>query len=210
MKASETALFRVYLHELFMLAKSVRDRCETVFAKTPPPQTGYYINVDPDLHSAINAILIDAANIKKLIQTSPKRRRGESKKVYDLRQERSHLLRDLLAGIQLDDILDTKVRNTLEHFDEYLDETNVRLSSGKAPPAPMAAYNMAFSEWGVTVPRCFPLRLYVADERKFYNMKYSIDLARLREQAIAILDRLAVSEFMRGISEPGGLMVRLS
>lgn len=74
----------------------------------------------------------------------------------------------------------------------------------------MAAYNMTFSEWGVTVPRCYPLRLYVADERKFYNMKYSIDLSRLREQATAILDRLASSEYMKGITEPGGLMVPLA
>ena len=123
MKASETALFRVYLHELFMLAKSVRDRCDAVFSKTAPPASGYYINVDPELHSSINGILIDAANIKKLIHTGPKRRNGEAKKVYDLRQQRSHFLADLLVGIELEDILDTKVRNTLvglTRFDGHL------------------------------------------------------------------------------------------
>ncbi len=209
MKASETRLFALYLHELFMLAKAVRDRCDQVFAQTPPPASGHYIKVDPDVHATINAILIDAANIKKLTHTSERRLDKESKKVFDLRQERSRLLQALLEGVELDEILNTKVRNTLEHFDEYLDETNIALSSDRKPPAPMAAYNMTFSDWEVTAPRVFPLRLYVAGERKYYNMKYSIDLSRLRSQATAILDRLSSSEVMRGIQEPGGLMVPL-
>ena len=209
MKASDTRLFVLYLHELFMLAKAVRDGCDHVFAQTPPPANGHYIKVDPDLHSTINGVLIDAANIKKLVHTGERRLTKESKKVFELRQERSRLLRLLLNGVELDEIVNTRVRNTLEHFDEYLDETNIALSSGRKPPAPMAAYNMTFSDWDVTTPRVFPLRLYVGSERKYYNMKYSIDLSRLRAQAAAVVDRLLSSEVMRGVPEPGGLMVPL-
>ncbi len=203
-----TPLTSVYVHELLALAKAVRDNCDTIFAETPVPERGYTIKISPELHARINAVLIDAANIRKLIQTSQERRKNESKRRWRFRLQRARTLTDLLRALELDEILDARVRNSIEHFADDLDEACLRLSSGP-PPAPMAAYNMVISHWGATQPRVYPLRLYVAVERKYYNFKYVIDLGRLQQQAAAILDRLLNSGVFGGIQEVGGLMIRL-
>ena len=115
----------------------------------------------------------------------------------------------MLDGLALDEILNTKVRNSLEHFDEYLDEMNASLVAGEPASAPMAAYNMVLSHWEVTNPQLYPIRIYIVAERKYYNMKYAVDLGRLREQAASIIEKLQSLGFLRGDTEPGGLMVRL-
>jgi hypothetical protein len=208
-KTEETPLFVIYVHQLFMLAKSVRDNCDLIFADTPLPKTGFYIKVSPELHARIDAILIGAANIKKLIQTPAKRGSCESKKIFELRQGRVKVLGEILKGLALDEILNTKVRNSLEHFDEYLDEMNASLAAGEPASAPMAGYNMVLSHWEVTNPRLYPLRIYISAERKYYNMKYAIDLNKLREQAGSIIESLRSCGFLKNIAEPGGLMLRL-
>ena len=85
-KAIETPLFAIYVHQLFTLAKAVQDNCDLIFADTPLPETGYYLRVSPELHARIDAMLFGAANIKKLIQTPAKRGSSESKRVTELRQ----------------------------------------------------------------------------------------------------------------------------
>ena len=97
-----------------------------------------------------------------------------------------------MGGIKLAELLNAKVRNTLEHFDEYLDEANLALSDARVPPSPMAAYNMVLSRWDAINPRVYPIRLYISAERKFYNMKWSVDLDAINKEASAIAERLAV------------------
>ena len=202
-------LFTVYVHQLFALALSIREACDQIFLDTPVPEKGFYINVSPQIHARIDSALIGAANIKKLLRTPEKRGSSESQRVYKFRIERSRLLAEWLAEVDLAEILNTKVRNTLEHFDEYLDAENVKLSAGGAPPAPVAAYNMVLSHWEVTNPRVYPIRVYIAVERRYYNLKHSIDLGRLRDEADAILKQLKVLGAMQGVEEPGGLMIPL-
>jgi hypothetical protein len=61
----------VYFHHLFALAQAVRDGCDQVFADAPISPTDGYIKVDPALHARIDGVLIDAANLKKLIRPRP-------------------------------------------------------------------------------------------------------------------------------------------
>jgi hypothetical protein len=208
-KAIETPLFAIYVHQLFALAKAVRDNCDLVFLDTPLPETGYSLKVSVELHARIDAILIGAANIKKLIQTPAKRGSSEPKRVYELRQDRGKVLRAIVDGLTLDEVLNTKVRNSLEHFDEYLDEINASLATGEPASAPMAAFNMVFSHREMIYPEVYPIRVYVVTERKYYNMKNVIDLGSLREQAASVVERLQSLGFLRDDTEPGGLMVLL-
>lgn len=205
--AVKTRLFAVYLHRLYSLSIAVRDGCDEVFRLAPPPARDMYIKVDPVLHSRLDAILIDAANIKRLVATNPLKGKNEATRTYNLRIARSEALAALLAGIDISAIVDVKLRNTLEHFDEYLDDLNAKLHAGDVPPAPMAGYNLTLSHREVMTPPLHPLRLYVATERKYYNFTTTVDLEQLRSQANAIATVLL--PLLGAADSPGGLMVHL-
>lgn len=208
-KPEETKLFSVYLHELWWLANGIREKTERLFSEAKVPEEGNVIQVNPELHSVIASVLSDAANLKKLLVTPNARLNGESGRQYRLRRARAATLNKLLDGIQLAELLNVKVRNTLEHFDEYLDEANLAISEAKNPPSPMAAYNMVLSRWEVFNPRVYPIRLYISAERKFYNMKWSVDLDAMNREASLVAERLRT--YMGVANEgPGGLMLRLS
>jgi hypothetical protein len=51
--------------------------------------------------------------------------------------------------------------------------------------------------------------VYISAERKFYNMKWSVDLGAINSEAVSIVERIAANI---GSSKhgPGGLMLRLS
>jgi len=201
----------VYVHHLFALAKAVRDGCDAVFAMAPVPKRDGYIKVSPELHARIDGVLIDAANLRKLLRGPAERGKGESARQYQFRQLRTSELSALLEGITLLTIMDAQARNSIEHFDEYLDGLGSALEAGEEPPKPGAAYNLAFSSWQVaeTLANCelYPLRVYVAEDATYYNFDRSINLAALREEADAILQRISSSALRADMSEPGGLMV---
>lgn len=203
-------LLGLYRHELWYLASSIVLRCQSVFEKTRPPESGYYLQVAPEIHAEIFGVLSQAAALKKLIATAPAKGKDESRRVYQLRRHRAKVLAELLHGIDLEEILKAKVRNTIEHFDEYLDEAIVELSHAgpKAPPA--AAYNLVLSDWGVFSPPPFPIRVYIAADQTFHNLKWSISLARICAEAKQIVARLRASGLAPSEDEePGGLLVML-
>lgn len=202
-------LSTLYFHELWWLASSLVKKADKLFEETTIPETGYCFQVSPELHSLIASILSDAANIKKLIVTPSSKLNGESGAQSRLRKERAKLLKEAIASVELKEILNHKVRNTLEHFDEYLDEANVKITKAKNPPSPMAAYNMIFSHWEAVSPEVYPVRLYVSSEKTFYNMKWSVDIGELYNEAQAILSELENVPGLVQQDGPGGLMLRL-
>lgn len=209
LKPEETKLFSLYIYELWWLANGVLQKTERIFNEAEIPDSGYTIQVSPELHSLIASVLSEAANLKKLLVTPSVKLKGESGPQYRLRRARSAMLNQVLEGIQLSELLSAKVRNSLEHFDEYLDEANLKVSEAKNPPAPMAAYNMILSHWEAVTPRVYPIRLYISKERKFYNMKLSVDLDAMNKEAAAIAARLKT--YMGAAEEgAGGLMLHLT
>ncbi|GAB2880065.1 hypothetical protein GCM10027277_56610 [Pseudoduganella ginsengisoli] len=209
LKLEDTKLFTLYFHELWWLAHAIKTKAEKLFDEAKVPDNGYAMQVSPELHSLIASILSDAANLKKLLITASARLNGKSGRQYRLRKARAAALRALTSNVPLKEMLNAKVRNTLEHFDEYLDEANVSLSQGKLPPSPMAAYNMVISHWEVFDPPVYPIRLYVSVERKFYNMKWSVDIDAIYKEASALVDCLALYLKFANGEGPGGLMLRL-
>jgi hypothetical protein len=207
MELAETKLVGLFYHELWWLSNGVVKKCEEIFEKAKVPEHGYMIQVDPELHSTIASILSDAANIKKLIRTSIAKQNGENGERFKLRKERARELSQTLGSLPLDELLNHKVRNTLEHFDEYLDEANYNISKNQ-PVGTIAAYNMVISHWEVTSPRVYPIRLYVSSERKFYNMKWKVDIGLMKIEAELIVKKLnELSMFAN--QEPGGLMIHI-
>ena len=112
-------LLGLYRHELWYLASSIVERCRKVFEQTQPPETGHYIKVAPEIHAEIFGILSQASGLKKLIRTPTVPLKDEPKRVYRLRRHRTDLLASLLEGLDLKELLQARVRNSIEHFDEY-------------------------------------------------------------------------------------------
>ena len=116
-KVEETKLFSLYIHELWWLAHGIKTKTDKLFAEAKVPDEGNVIQVSPELHSLIASVLSEAANLKKLLVTPSARLNGESGRQYRLRKARAAALRELLAGVTLAELLNAKVRNTLEHFE---------------------------------------------------------------------------------------------
>lgn len=209
LKLEDTKLFTLYFYELWWLAHSIKTKTERLFSEATVPETGYLIQVNPDLHSLIASLLSDAANLKKLLITPSTQLNGESGRKFRLRKARAAALRESVSKISLTEILNAKVRNTLEHFDEYLDEANLAVSEAKTPPSPRAAYNMVLSHWEAFNPRVYPIRIYISSERKFYNMKWSVDLDAIHKEASAVVECLSAHPAFAKGESPGGLMVPL-
>lgn len=127
-----------------------------------------------------------------------------------MRQHRAKVLTDLLDGIALGELLNVKIRNTLEHFDEYLDEADELLTVKGHPTATLAMSNMVLSHWEhLAGEKIFPIRVYVASEKKFYNMKWSIDLGKLHAESLEIVERLKSLPETQMITAAGALAVKL-
>ena len=208
-KFEDTKLMTLYFHELWWLAHGIKTKAEQLFLEAKVPETGNVIQVNPELHTLIASLLSDATNLKKLVVTPESRMNGESGRRFRLRKARAVALKEAISGIQLTEMLNAKVRNTLEHFDDYLDEANLALSGTAPPPSPMAAYNMVLSRWEVFNPRIYPIRVYISSERKFYNMKWSVDIGAIHQEASAIVERLTSHPAFTKTEGPGGMMVRL-
>lgn len=207
-KEIEPSLSTVYIRELYNLAVSAKSKCESIFDKTPPipirPER--YISHAPEIHALIYGVLIDAANIKKLIVTPSIKGRNESRRQYDVRRYRAALIGECVGLLALKEILDVKVRNTLEHFDEYMDEAVLELSDPRTRPSPWAAFNLILSGRDVCQPPIYPIKMYIAEERVFCNLKWSIDIGKIHEEASALVNALMNHPSISGADGPGGML----
>ena len=204
-------LIPIYAHELFNLAHEIKEKCEQVFELTPeiPKEPEHYVAAAPEIHRNIQSILISAANIKKLIITPSTKLKGENNTIHGFRLYRSSFLNELLGNVVLEEIVNHKVRNTLEHFDEYMDKAVVNLSNPTKRPSPWAAYNLIASSKGVFKPNIYPIKYYVADEEVFYNMKWSINIRKMYDEALSIMNALQETESFKQIDSPGALLITL-
>lgn len=200
----------MYALELWLLADNVREQCEKIFAATQLSPNETFLRHSKEVHGLIASLLSDAANIKKLIRTQSSPLKGERNARYAMRQQRAKALNELLSGIVLDELLNSKIRNTLEHFDEYLDEADELVTVTGHPTATLAMSNMVLSHWEhLAGEEIYPIRVYIASERKFYNMKYSIDLGKLYAESQLVVERLKSHPKTKLITEAGALCVKL-
>lgn len=206
----EMRLNFIYLHELWWLTESIKGRCEELFRATPLPEEGYYFKIEYHIHSLINDILTDAANLKKLITIPTQKTRSESPRQFQVHVERSKFLQEKIKGIEIAELKSVKVRNTLQHFDEYLDEANIEVSEGKIRTRQLVVYNLVMSHWEALSPRPYPIRLYICAEKTYYNMKASVNIEKIYVEASQI-NEIIRSEIRRDSdSDPGGFVIALN
>jgi hypothetical protein len=212
---ARSPLFSVYVYELHWLASDVVRRSDGVFERTPPPAPGTgYIHIDSSLHAEIYALLGDAAKIRALI-SERRRMPWQSQEEHELLGHRARALSGLLSGLRVATICSADARNSVEHFDEKIDQTALSTYNGMiAKPVNVLVDLVVWSRdqfdvplRGTLEPRpgVYPLRVYVASERRFLNTGAEIDLGALRDECAAVRDRLAAS--MPDADERGAFVV---
>jgi hypothetical protein len=205
-----TLIFSLYFHELANLSYNIIENCNIIFSETENSSVEQYIKVSPELHSRINIVLINSANIKKLIKTHNYKNKKESDEVFKMRQLRSEILWNALKDINITEILNTKVRNSIEHFDEYLDEWLTNIETYHDKECLMGIYNMTLSDKKAYPYDVFPIRMYIAKERTFYNLRYAINIGKLFQEASAIFERMKNYNVLSDNNEVGALMLPIN
>jgi hypothetical protein len=209
LRGLDSMLVDLYFAEAWSLAISVREQCERVFdlAKNSVEAGGAYMAINPEVHKIIALCLSDAANLKKLFRTSSNRGEKETKRSFDLRCYRAQMLSDLLSGIPFKELTNARLRNTIEHFDEYLDSAVLALSDKQSRKSPWAGYNLVVSSLAVHDPPVHPIRVYSADDRTYHNFRWSIDLDLLYKEAAAAEAVLRTHPRNSHVQSPGGAIL---
>lgn len=190
---------RVYLDELYWLARDTSRLCSEIFEDAPaPPPTESYLAVDHRLHGKIYRILNNSARIGSLIKE--RARRDQSAAQYAIQQQRVKWLQSALEGLEIKELLNPKVRHSLEHFDEFIDETALKSSRGDIRRPSFFPIDMAlgredtlqvFANKNLAGAASYPLRVYLGEEQTFVNCGRRVDLGRIATECAAISERVA-------------------
>lgn len=211
-------MLKAYIYELRWLAADVVRRLDAVFEQTPPPPTAGsdYLKADPALHSEIYAALGDAAKIRALITERPKRR-NQTQREHKVLVQRARTLSAFLSGLSIEAICSPDARHSVEHFDERIDQTAINAFDDTIAkpiniPLDVAVWSRGAFDMlkGTQTPRpgIYPLRIYVASERRFLNADAELDLGSLRDECAAVRDRLAPT--VPDTTQRGGFVVVLT
>ena len=196
----------LFLHELFTLALAIKRNCEMLFNEAKIPEKGYVIQVDASIQSRLKAILDDAAQINNVLWPSP-RRNNESEQMSRYRVVRGKLLRDMTGDIQMTEIKNHQVRDSLEHLDERLDRLSYELMVKGRKQGKALAFNIIVSTKSAFKPFPYPVKVYVSSERVFYNMQWRSDIGKIYTETCLILDKLKTIPGIKNADEPGGILL---
>ena len=188
----------VYVTEVFWLATLAAETVEQVIDEVGPPERSGsgFIRVDHAVHGRILTALLYAARLRAMIC---ERNRSGNRSQQAVLNGRVATLREMLSGIDIEPVLDASVRNSLEHFDEYIDDTAIDSSQGKIARPSLFPLDMLLSSRSVldqfdvagVKPTIRHIRVYFADEHVFHNCGRETNLGRVGEACAAIRDRLA-------------------
>ena len=80
-----------------------------------------------EVHSLIKSIVNDSSQVANLIDPREKRKE-ETVEHYTFRKERGERIREIFSDIPIEKILNRELRDSIEHFDERLDNLVHRVS----------------------------------------------------------------------------------
>lgn len=188
-----------YAGEVYWLARGAAESLAQLLdeAGTPPEDGSDFIRVDAGFHNRLISTLAMAARIRWFVQ--PRNRRDASESQQEILDGRTAMLRDMLDGIDLEPVMDASLRNSLEHFDEYLDDMALASAEGKIRRPTLFPMDMALSrrsalhrfQVGGNHPTIHHLRVFVCDEQVFVNAGREVNVDTLQQVCAEIADRLA-------------------
>jgi hypothetical protein len=189
----------VYLREVYQLANEIVEEIESaqvLMGQPPGPGVGTIV-VDHDLNRKLMRAMGAAARLRALCVQRGRGRQPELQ--YKIHLRRSAWITDLLTGIDLDPLGSAHVRNTIEHFDEYLDATALDAASGSMTmpaflPVDLALSNrMLLNQFGLggKSPNVYFLRAYIGGEEVFINCGHEMDIAAARNCSELVRTRIS-------------------
>ncbi len=174
-----------------------------MFSKYPVTSDEVYISADIDALDLVYSLLSNAAKVQEL---------ATFYKDSAQHRDRAEYIKGILKSLNISELFKKKVRNTVEHFAEYLDEANKNHTLFRNPQRYFVAYNLVISHWTVLntdkfpfqlykTPQLelplYPVRIYISSQRKFYNMDWSIDLNALSNEARLIKEHMKDQKYFK-------------
>lgn len=203
-----------YTDELYRLARQVVTLAEDVFSVAPKPTSpDDRLQIDHDVMHSLFTLLGSAAHINAMIGER-KKQGWQGEQAYEIQRRRAEWLRtEVLKGVKLSALSQAKIRNTLEHFDEYIDEAAVGFVTHKHPTPSLAPLDFVVSRrralqrfaFQRRVPHLFLMRVFIASERVFVNCGHEISVQALDVECRRIVKRLAPA--MQDREEGGSAML---
>lgn len=188
-------LINDYLQELFALSSEIVktfDQIETLVHSRKPGMEGVftlphapnkYFFIQPEVFTKIATIQVHSANIKKILFATP-RKKGEAKYKYDYRVKRAEEIQSYFDIEEISEIRISNVRNSLEHFDERLDNISLRLWNGTINKKyHIIASNIIISSEGALYGNPYYLKCYVIDSKIYKNAEQESNIGQLVSEA---------------------------
>ena len=198
-------LMSIYTQELYFLCHQIETKSISLFSEFPITSNEVYQSTKIEGLDLIYSILSFASKVKEM--TSP----GKS----NFNKDRATYINNILNGLNLSELLNKSVRNTVEHFSEYLDKANKLHTLFNSSHRYSVAFNLIISNWTPLKQNYFPfqlyntpllplplypVRIYISSEKRFYNMDKSIDLATLCNDAISVKNHMIAQNLFEEVA----------
>tara|TARA_R110001599_G_scaffold333262_1_gene549160 strand:- start:981 stop:1736 length:756 start_codon:yes stop_codon:yes gene_type:complete len=211
-------LIDLYHHELYFLLREIIQKYNQIteaideYVKSDKfdSKSSTQLLVDYDIHYDIMAMVTCASNVKKLVKPriDDKALKNVSKKMRRLRTYRAMLYERIFRSMEIVEMYSSEARNSIEHYDEYLDRTILELSKHCDSDVAITM-NVQLCTATLADPPNYPLKTYVISTRTFYNLGKTVCLENLKAEAQSMLDLLdgLIDPFVRPKDfKPGGMI----
>ncbi len=199
----DSKLQDIFIRELFYLCYHIEKTADSLFSEYQVRSDEVFFSSKMEGLDLVYSLLSSAAKVQELIISYDK---------TTLHLDRANHIKSILKGLNLNEVYNKKVRNTVEHFSEYLDEANRKHTLFNSSQRYFVAFNMIISHWEpfnlagfpfklykthqLDLP-LYPVRIYIASEKRFYNMDWSINLDSLRNEAHLIKEYLSSQKLFK-------------
>lgn len=188
-----------YLKELHVLSSEIIrnfEEVEQIIGMHKPGDPGVisfphipdkYFFIRPEVFTRISTIQVHSANIKKFLFPTP-RKKNEAAYKFEYREKRTAELQAYFDLDKISEIKNAKVRNSLEHYDDRLDNISLRLWNGTIDKQfQVITSNTILSSEGAIVGRPYYLNSYIIDSKIYKNAEEESNIGKLVQEARYIL-----------------------
>jgi len=164
-------------NEVDSIVRSKKPGMEAVFS-FPHLQDKYFF-IQPEVFTIIESIQVHSANIKKILFATPRKNKEASYK-YEYRKKRESEVQSYFDMSKISEISNASVRNSLEHYDERLDNISLKLWNGTIDKNyQIIASNVILSSEGALVGTPYYLKSYIIDSKIYKNAERESDIGEI-------------------------------
>lgn len=186
----EVLFIKDYLQEVFILSDEIINLVEEIDNIVSEKRLGMedvfnfpdndnFFYIEPRIFTKITSAIVHGANLKKILFATPKTKK-EAQQKYDYRVLREYQLKKHFNSDDLSEVKKTMTRNSLEHYDERLDNISLKFWQGKiSGKYDVVVNNIVLSSEGALIGNPFYLKCYIIDSQIYKNHETECDLKKL-------------------------------